>query len=432
MGRSKQQLRLEHAILGFLRAQALHGYELYQRLSSPEALGRVWPLKQSQFYALVSRLESEGYLTVTPEPRGRLPPRKLLQLTPAGAAAFHSWLAAAADPPDEEDRAFLARLYFARQLGPAAVHQLLTAQRRRRRAQLQELRSELHKSAPHGYPWLVHQWQVRQAEAMLDWFDTFIPPPLAGVAYPIAALADSPRADLARHFAAFVCGPVGQALLARHGFLPASEPIALGPPGTVPPDLPLQGSLAVYAAASLTAAFKALAAAFSAARPGLRVRCTFGGSQALAADLARGARADVFAPAHHEAMEALLAAGRVRADEIRTFAHNQLAIVTPARHPIALATLGDLARPGLRLALGSEATAIGRYTQDVLATAARLGSFGTDGAAAVLDNVVYYGETVTGVLTRVVQGEVDAGIVFISDYHRAAGAVQVAVVPPMG
>lgn len=35
------------------------------------------------------------------------------------------------------------------------------------------------------------------------------------------------------------------------------------------------------------------------------------------------------------------------------------------------------------------------------------------------------------VLAKVVQGEVDAGIVFTSDYHQAAGQVQVAVVPSL-
>jgi molybdate transport system substrate-binding protein len=431
MSRSKQPLTIAHAILGFLREQALHGYELYQRLSAPTVLGSIWPLKQSQFYALVTRLESEGYLTVTPEARGALPPRKLLQLTPDGAEAFHAWLAAGDDPPDERERAFLVRLYFAHQLGAPAVHQLLASQRQVRRAWLQALRHDLHNATPHSYPWLLHQWQVRQAEAMLDWLDTFSPPPSApGITYPIAVIADSLFGALARQFVAYVCGPVGQALLARHGFLPAGEPLAAAPIAPVPM-LPHAGSLTIFAAASLTTAFEALAAAFGAAHPQISVRCTFGGSQALAADLARGARADVFAPAHHGAMEAAISAGRVQAGAIHTFAHNQLAIVTPTRRPILLQSLSDLARPGLRLAFGSEATAIGRYTQDVLATATQVGTLGSSSAAAVLENVVYYAETVTGVLTRVVQGEVDAGIVFTSDYYRAGGAVQVAVVPPL-
>lgn len=432
MSRSKQPLTIEHAILGFLREQTLHGYELYQRLSAPTALGSVWPLKQSQFYALITRLESDGYLTVTPEARGALPPRKLLQLTPAGATAFAAWLAGADDPPEERERAFLIRLYFARWLGPTVVQQFLASQRQRCRAWLQDLRGELREGeAPHSYLWLVRQLQVRQAEAMLDWLDTFSPPPSApGVTYPIAVIADSPFVALARQFVAYVRGPVGQALLARHGFLPAGESLAAAPTTPVPAP-PRSGSLTIFAAASLTTAFEALGAAFSAAHPEISVRCTFGGSQALAAEVVRGAHVDVFAPAHHGAMEAAIGAGRVQAREVHTLAHNQLAIVTPTRRPIQLQTLGDLARPGLRLAFGSEATAIGRYTLDVLATATQVGALGASGAAAVLENVVYYAETVTGVLTRVVQGEVDAGIVFTSDYYRADGAVQVAVVPPL-
>lgn len=39
-------------------------------------------------------------------------------------------------------------------------------------------------------------------------------------AYPIAALAKAPHAELARAFADFVLAPEAQALLARHGFLP--------------------------------------------------------------------------------------------------------------------------------------------------------------------------------------------------------------------
>jgi molybdate transport system substrate-binding protein len=45
-------------------------------------------------------------------------------------------------------------------------------------------------------------------------------------AYPIAPLADSPRPDLAAAFVAFVVGPEGQEILARHGFLPGDEAAA--------------------------------------------------------------------------------------------------------------------------------------------------------------------------------------------------------------
>lgn len=432
MGRTKQPLTVEHAILGFLREQPTHGYEVHRRLSAPEALGAIWPLKQAQFYALVNRLEAEGYLAVHVEQRGSLPPRKLLRLTAAGAAAFSAWLHAAPEPGEEGQRSFLARLYFARRLGPVTAHRLLLRQRHERSSQLHTLRAALQKQSPHSFPWLVGQWQLRQAEAALDWLDTFGLPPAPGVAHQIAVLADSPAAVLAHRFVAYVCSPAGQAVLARFGFLPAGKPPApSGEPAAEPvsdrektPAESPPGRLVVYAAATLSAAFEALGEAFCAEHPGASIHFSFGGSHALADRLARGANCDIYAPAHQDAMEAVLAAGRVAAGAVTTLAHNQLAIVTPASYSAPPRSLGDLARPGLRLALGSGATAIGRYTQDMLAAATFDGALADDGPAAVLDNVVFYAETVTGVLDKVARGEVDAGIVFTSDCYRAAGAVR--------
>jgi len=429
MGRGKQALTIEPAILGFLREGPLYGYDLYQRLVAPAALGRVWPLGQSQFYALAARLEAEGFIAVTPEPRGGRPPRKLLCLTPAGEVAFSSWLHAPVDLAENLERDLLARLFFARQAGPAAVQRLLAPQRARLRAWLHWLREEARERAvAHSYPWLVHQWQIRQAEAALDWLDTFgAAPTTLCVTYRIAPVADSSVAALASQFVAFACGPLGQATLVRAGFLPAGE-AALQAPA---PAGHLHGRLVVYAASSLTAAFEAIGEAFRAAHPDVELAFTFGGSQALAGALAKGARADVYAPAHDDALATAVAAGRVAADAARTLGHNQLAIVTPAQRPTPLLTLGDLARPGLRLAFGSGATAIGRYAQEALSAAEQQGALGGAGAAAVLHNVVHYAETVTGVLAKVAQGEVDAGIVFTSDYHRAGGRVQVTAVPPL-
>ncbi|NJO06579.1 MAG: PadR family transcriptional regulator [Chloroflexaceae bacterium] len=81
-------LTIEHALLGLLDEQPLHGYDLYQRLLAPDALGTVWPLKQSQFYALLSKLEQAGYLTITQEQPGGYPPRKMLHLTTQARRRF--------------------------------------------------------------------------------------------------------------------------------------------------------------------------------------------------------------------------------------------------------------------------------------------------------------------------------------------------------
>ena len=79
----KQPLTVELALLGFLRQQPMHAYEIHQTLMRNEALGLVWHLKQSLVYVMLERLEAAGYLTNTLEHRNSRPPRKILQLTPS-------------------------------------------------------------------------------------------------------------------------------------------------------------------------------------------------------------------------------------------------------------------------------------------------------------------------------------------------------------
>ncbi|MCU0512581.1 MAG: extracellular solute-binding protein, partial [Anaerolineae bacterium] len=62
-------------------------------------------------------------------------------------------------------------------------------------------------------------------------------------------------------------------------------------------------TLSVFAAASLAEAFEAIAADFAAQNPGVTVQFNFAGSADLAAQLAEGAPADVFASANTRQMQ---------------------------------------------------------------------------------------------------------------------------------
>jgi PadR family transcriptional regulator AphA len=90
----KTPLTIEHALLGFLRQRPMHAYEIHQTLLRAEALGLVWHLKQSLVYLMLDRLEEADYVSVTLEPQGSRPPRKILHLTPSGQTAFARWLVA--------------------------------------------------------------------------------------------------------------------------------------------------------------------------------------------------------------------------------------------------------------------------------------------------------------------------------------------------
>ncbi len=168
----KQPLTIEHALLGFLRQQPMHAYEIHQTLMRNEALGLVWHLKQSLVYVMLERLEAEGYITTSLEPQGSRPPRKILHLTPEGQATFARWLVTPVAHGRDFRLEFLAKLYFASQDDPASAATLIATQQVACRDWLVELRAQAEAlSDARDYDWLVLQFRIGQIEAILAWLD---------------------------------------------------------------------------------------------------------------------------------------------------------------------------------------------------------------------------------------------------------------------
>ena len=188
-------------------------------------------------------------------------------------------------------------------------------------------------------------------------------------------------------------------------------------------------SLQVFAAASLTDAFKEIAHQLEAHRPGLVVRLNSAGSQQLAMQLEQGAHADVFAPADERWMSYAMERGLV-SGEITVFARNRLVVIVPKTNPARIRRLQDLARGGLKLVLGADAVPVGRYSRIVLRNLARDPAFGSDFATLTLRNVVSEEENVKSVVGKVQLGEADAGIAYRSDVTPAvARLVRVIEIP---
>lgn len=175
------------------------------------------------------------------------------------------------------------------------------------------------------------------------------------------------------------------------------------------------GDLTVFAAASLTDAFTQIGEDFEAANADTSVTFNFAGSQQLSQQLTQGAPADVFASANAKQMEVAIEGGRVVSGTQEVFVRNRLVVITPADNPGEVTTLQDLTKPGLKLVLAAEDVPVGGYSRDYLDKATQDAAFGSDYKDAVLANVVSYEESVKSVLTKVVLGEADAGIVYTSD-----------------
>ncbi|MFN8481693.1 MAG: PadR family transcriptional regulator [Anaerolineae bacterium] len=168
----RQPLTTEHALLGFLQAGPMHGYQLYQQLTAARDLGLVWRLKESQLYRLLSRLEEAGYIEAVYAPQTSRPARRLLHLTDAGRAAFDAWVRAPVPHGRDLRLEFLAKLYFARQMGPGVVATLIGGQRTLLAGSRDDLAAEAEEiRSARPFDWLVLEFRLGQIRAMLDWLD---------------------------------------------------------------------------------------------------------------------------------------------------------------------------------------------------------------------------------------------------------------------
>lgn len=175
------------------------------------------------------------------------------------------------------------------------------------------------------------------------------------------------------------------------------------------------GSITVFAASSLKESFTAIGAAFEAANPGVRVTFNFGPSSGLATQITQGAPADVFASASQKTMDTVAAASLASSPQV--FAVNSLEVATPLQQSVPITSLADLAQPGAKVAV---------CQKDVPCGAAALTLFEKNSLSVtpVSEEV-----DVKAVLSKVRLGEVDAGIVYVTDVKAAAGAVTGVVIP---
>lgn len=185
--------------------------------------------------------------------------------------------------------------------------------------------------------------------------------------------------------------------------------------GETRPTEAVSGEVTVFAAASLTESFAQLGRQFESAHPGVRVTFNFGPSSGLAAQVNAGASADVFASASTQNMDQVVSAGG--ATEVSTFARNVMQVVVPAANPGKVTTLADLARPGVTVAVCQPAVPCGVGAARVFAS------------AKLTVTPVSQEADVKGVLTKVRLGEVDAGLVYVTDVATSAGSVRGIPIP---
>jgi molybdate transport system substrate-binding protein len=172
----------------------------------------------------------------------------------------------------------------------------------------------------------------------------------------------------------------------------------------------VQAQLTVYAAASLTNAFPKIDKS---------EKYSFGGSNALAAQIQQGAPADVFASANTTLPNQLYAKGLCTKPVV--FTRNTLVVVVPKSNPANVHSVYDLTNRGIKIDIAAPGVPVGSYTLQVLKNMNLL--------SRVQGNVVSQETDVREVLSKVALGEADAGFVYSTDARTVPGQVKTIKVP---
>lgn len=174
-------------------------------------------------------------------------------------------------------------------------------------------------------------------------------------------------------------------------------------------------SITVFAAASLQGTFTKLGRQFEAAHPGDKVTFSFGPSSGLAAQIINGAPADVFASAATANMTQVVKAGKAASPA--DFARNKMEVAVPPDNPGHVTSVGSLSKASVKVAVCQQQVPCGVVAHQVFRN------------AGISVKPVTLETDVKSVLTKVELGDVDAGMVYVTDVRAAGGKVKGVAIP---
>ena len=185
--------------------------------------------------------------------------------------------------------------------------------------------------------------------------------------------------------------------------------------------------LIVFAAASLTETLTAIGETYPAENPGVTFRFNFDSSGTLKTQIQEGADCDVFISAGQKQMNQLDSTASadvntegldfVDSDSRVDLLENRVVLCVPEGSDKGIDSFDALAEhlkaEDILFCMGNSDVPVGQYTQKILAY------YDLDEAALAAAGVITYGSNVKEVTTQVIEGSVDAGVVYCTDAYSA-------------
>lgn len=175
--------------------------------------------------------------------------------------------------------------------------------------------------------------------------------------------------------------------------------------------------LTVFCAASLTGAFGEIGQMYKN-ETNISVVFNFDGSQVLRTQIENGAYADIFVSANAKQMNLMKNEGFMNNSSIKVFTKTKPVIIVPNDNPAKIQNVSDLAKPGIKIVIGTKDVPIGDYTLQILAKLANDSIYGPEFRKNVMANVVSNETNVNYITSKVALGEADAGFAYKSDITK--------------
>lgn len=161
----------DEVILGLLKAQPTHGYDLLGQFQSRDQLGRIWNMSASQIYAVLKRLEDADLIKGRQIEVEDAPSRVVYTITEQGESRLSAWMLDT-DPPTSIHRIrvlFLSRIYIARLLNEP-LDQIKEYQKTACIRQHQKLLKE-RKKVNTSFERLTLDYVLGQLKSAISWLD---------------------------------------------------------------------------------------------------------------------------------------------------------------------------------------------------------------------------------------------------------------------
>jgi molybdate transport system substrate-binding protein len=167
-------------------------------------------------------------------------------------------------------------------------------------------------------------------------------------------------------------------------------------------------TLNALVASSSKPPYEELVASFEKSHPGVTVETEFLGGGQIGKAIDDGKAADIVLVG-----SAILAKESGLVEPVTPIYNTKDIVITPKKNPAKVKSLKDLANPGVKISIGTPASAVGAISAGILQKAAA--DYGFDFIQKVHANITFQSEVGQEVVDAVSSGKADAAIVFVTD-----------------